>query len=114
MATVAFALEISKHSDVNKMNHHNMALMFSPNIIRPRSDLAEPPSIATIGTMHLITKTFECIMDNFEEIFDSRLHLLPKYADRKAASIEKEQEEYEPLLEQKIELSEGDMSFEND
>jgi len=49
MATVHFTLSISEHKETNKMNNHNMALMFAPNIFRPRRDVEEPASLATLG-----------------------------------------------------------------
>ena len=57
-------LQVSDRSDLNKMNEKNLALVFGPNLIRPR-EVTETVFIK-VGAVNLFT---ECLLLNQQELF---------------------------------------------
>ncbi|KAL7716566.1 RhoGAP domain containing protein [Entamoeba marina] len=61
---IGFLVEVSQCSVINKMNSHNLALIFGPNIFNKQDafDMLRPDNPATTCTKYFI--------DNFHSIFD--------------------------------------------
>ena len=81
MAVVSFILKFAEkpYVDTNKMNHHNLALMFAPNLFRMRKGMDDAVSMATVGLMQQHVNSLEVIMDNYREMFGDRTNMLKKF-----------------------------------
>ena len=68
MEIVKFMNSFSVLSQENKMDTHNMALMFAPNIFREIRGV-EQVSMSSLGKMQVHVSNLVCMMQNFQEIF---------------------------------------------
>jgi len=62
-----FLLSVSQHKDVNKMSPDNLAIVFAPNLLRPKEDMA---SQSILSEMPIGIAVINSFITDFADIFD--------------------------------------------
>jgi len=64
---ISFLREIAKYSDINKMTVANLALVFGPNMLRPKEE-----TLQTVIDMPKVTSCIQSLSENYEQIFEDK------------------------------------------
>ena len=62
--TLKIIFQVSDRSDLNKMNEKNLALVFGPNLVRPKE--VSETVMYSVGAVNLFT---ECLLVHQQELF---------------------------------------------
>jgi len=65
---ISFLREIAKYSDINKMTLPNLALVFGPNMLRPKEE-----TLQTVIDMPKVTSCLQSLCESYEQIFEDKL-----------------------------------------
>jgi hypothetical protein len=60
-----FTLKVAQHESVNKMGISNLAIVFSPNLLRPKEETIE----IIVGDSQRSHNTMVSILENYDTMF---------------------------------------------